>query len=161
QVALWEQEERTAAEELAKLERARVASVESTRAVRAQDPGAIKHWLVLAPISFVGDGTTETVFRALEEEQIPSESQIRPRTGLRTQVGAVEMVWQAVDMTDFILDFNQLLGEQLDASVGYAVCYIRSPSAQCGLVMKVGSDDLSKVYLNGQEVYHRDRPRGF
>jgi WD40 repeat protein len=160
QVALWEREERAAAEDLARLEGARVAAAESSRAVRARDPGAIKQWLVLAPISFAG-GTTESVFRALEEEQIPSESQIRPRTGLRTKVGAVEMVWQAVDMTDFVLDFNQLLGEQLDASLGYAVCYIRSPSAQRGLVMRVGSDDLAKVYLNGQEVYRRERPRGF
>jgi WD40 repeat protein len=161
QVATWEREERTAAEDLAKLKSARVVSAESTRAVRAQDPGAIKNWLVLAPISFVGDGTTESVVRALDEEQIPGESHIRPRSGLRTKVGAVEMVWQAVDMTDYVLDFNQLLGEQLDASVAYAVCYIRSRSDQSGLVMKLGSDDLSKVYLNGQEVYRRDRPRGF
>jgi WD40 repeat protein len=159
QVASWEREERSAAEALAKLQGARVTAAESARAVRTQNPGAIKNWLVLAPISFVGGGI-DSVLRALDEEQIAHESQTRPRTGQRTKAGAVELVWQAADLTDY-LDFNQLLGEQLDASVGFAVCYIRSRSVQREVIMRVGSDDLAKVYLNGQEVYRRERPRGF
>jgi hypothetical protein len=159
-VASWERDERTAAEDLARLERARVTATESARAVLAKDPGAIRRWLVLAPISFPG-GTAESLTRALDDEQIPNEGEIRPRSGQRAKAGTVELTWQAVDLIDHVLDFNQLLGEQLDASIGYAVCYIRSQADTETLRMLVGSDDLAKVYLNGQEVYRREQPRGF
>jgi hypothetical protein len=44
--------------------------------------------------------------------------------------------------------------------VAYAVCYIHSIAEQTGLVMKVGSDDQAKVYLNGKEIYRNafERP---
>jgi hypothetical protein len=37
--------------------------------------------------------------------------------------------------------------------VAYAVCYLRSKNLLEGLQMLVGSDDESKVYLNGKEIY--------
>ncbi|MCI0744603.1 MAG: protein kinase [Verrucomicrobia subdivision 3 bacterium] len=155
-VALWAQEDQSGDELLAAREKEATAAVESARARRAQDPGAIRQWLVLAPLSF--DDTNMT---ALDQEQIPRESQIRPRQGQRTKAGAQERVWQAWEMDDYIVDFAQQLGDRIQYAVAYAVCYIRSESRQRGVVMKVGSDDLAKVYLNGQQVYRRGQLRGF
>jgi eukaryotic-like serine/threonine-protein kinase len=155
-VALWAQEDQSGDELLAAREKEATAAVERVRAQRAQDPGAIRRWLVLAPLSF--DATNMT---ALDQEQIPHESQIRPRQGQRTKAGAQERVWQALEMDDYLLDFVQLLGEKIQYAAAYAVCYIRSESEQRGAVMKVGSDEQSKVYLNGQEVYRYGQPRGY
>src|SRR5262249_22936123 len=48
-----------------------------------------------------------------------------------------------------------------DWCLAYAVCYIESQTPQTGLTMRVGSDDQSKVYLNGKEVYRYEQPRAF
>lgn len=106
---------------------------------------------MLAPIRFEGtDGVT-----ALDQEQIPQEANLRPRLGARTKVGASELVWTAPRLEDYLIDFIEPLGAQTDTDrcVAYAVCYIRSEAAQTGLLMKVGSDDEAKVYLNGKEIY--------
>jgi hypothetical protein len=56
-------------------------------------------------------------------------------------------------LEDSILDFNEVLGQQTEESVAYAVCYLESETGQEGLRLRVGSDDEAKVYLNGQEKY--------
>jgi hypothetical protein len=59
-------------------------------------------------------------------------------------------------LADYLIDFNQLLGESTPRSVAYAVCYIESRTDQRELVVHVGSDDQAVLYLNEQEIY-----RGF
>jgi hypothetical protein len=66
-----------------------------------------------------------------------------------------------VQLEDYLIDFNQLLGEQTDWGVAYAVCYIRSETSQTGLLVKVGSDDQAKVYLNGREIYRHEEARSY
>jgi len=34
-----------------------------------------------------------------------------------------------------------------------------SQTEQSGLVMKLGTDDQAKVYLNGKQIYRNDQPR--
>ncbi len=104
---------------------------------------------MLAPIGFA----RQTGLGALDQEQIPQEANLRPRAGERVKVGEGERVWKLIQLEDYLIDFNALLGEQTDWSVGYAVCYIQSDTAQADLIMKVGSDDAAKVYLNGKETY--------
>ena len=133
-------------------------AAERERAVRAQDPGTIKQWLVLAPIAFEG-GTQERALRALEQEHIAQEANLRPRAGDRAKVGESERVWRKVQLKDSLLDFNEFLGKVTEWSVAYAVCYIRSEAAQTGLLMKVGSDDQAKVYLNGKQIYRCEEAR--
>jgi hypothetical protein len=41
------------------------------------------------------------------------------------------------------------------------VCYLVSELPQAELRMRIGSDDQSKVYLNGQLVYEWREPRAF
>jgi hypothetical protein len=150
QVAAWQREDKTVTEQLAvrRSEQARAAVHE--RDLRVQDPGAIKQWLVLAPIGFEAE---MDLLAALSQEQIPQEANLRPRAGERVKVSEGERVWRRIELEDYLIDFNVLLGELTAYSVAYAVCYIQSDTAQAGLLMKVGSDDAAKVYLNGKEIY--------
>jgi hypothetical protein len=62
-------------------------------------------------------------------------------------------------LRDYAIDFNDLQGQMTPRSVAYAVCYVKSALEQKGLVLKIGSDDQARVYLNGQKVYEQKRPR--
>ncbi len=148
EVAAWQAEE--------KADRDRPAlKAAAERALRAQAPGAIKQWLVLAPIPSQ-DQSVEGALKALEQEQVSPKPGLRPRASDRVKVGARELVWNALRQEDYLLDFNQLLGKETRWSVAYAVCYIQSDAAQAGVVMKVGSDDQAKIYLNGKEIYRNE-----
>ena len=138
-------------------EKAAIERLVAVRRERALDAGAIKQWLVLAPIDV--EGRSGTV--ALQQEQIPQEARLRPRAGDRLKVGQNERVWKAVQLEDYLIDFNQLLGGETDWSVAYAVCYIQSEADRTGLLMKVGSGDEAKVYLNGKEIYRRGEARSY
>jgi WD40 repeat protein/serine/threonine protein kinase len=163
QMAAWVKEEQTATEHLATLERERTATPEREQVLRAQDPGAIKQWLVLAPIRYAvepgppfGSGAV-----ALDREQIPQEAQLHPRAGERVEVDGRKRVRRPVRLDDYLLDFNILLGDKAFWSVAYAVCYIHSDVQLNGLLMKVGCDDESKVYLNGKQIYSRAQPQTY
>jgi len=45
------------------------------------------------------------------------------------------------------------MGRETPFSVAYAVCYLVSPAAQTGVVLRIGSDDQAKIFLNEREVY--------
>jgi hypothetical protein len=157
QVAAWQGEEKAASKRLAALRRKQAAAAERERAHRAQDPGAIKQWLVLAPIAFAGRNGAA----ALQQEQVSQEGYLRPRAGERIKVGQSERVWRAVQLTDYMIDFNRVLGAMTEWAAAYAVCYVRSDGDQTGLLMKIGSDDQAKVYLNGKEIYRHEEPRSY
>lgn len=125
--------------------------------MRAQDPGAIKQWLVLAPISF----EDRDDLAALNQQQISQEINLRPGAGEKVIVGQRERVWNVVQLEDYVLDFNRLLGKATEWSVAYAVCYILSETKQSGLLMEIGSDDQAKVYLNGKEIYRCEHDRTY
>ena len=133
------------------------AAADHSRALRAQDPGAIKQWLVLAPITFEA-GRIAVV---LDEEQIPQEASLRPGADQRVTVERQERVWTAVESQNDLLDFNRLLGEPVSLGVAYAVCYIHSEAELAELVIKVGSDDRAKIYLNGKEIYRCGEDRTY
>ena len=75
-------------------------------------------------------------------------------------VGGADRAWRDRALSDYAIDFNELQGEVTPRSVAYAVCYIKSATAQKGLMLKIGSDDQARVYLNGQRVYEQRRARG-
>jgi WD40 repeat protein len=164
QVESWRREEQTAVasvtddeQRLATEAQERAAAAELDRTSRSQDPGAIKHWLVLLPIPFDGgDGA-----RAMNDEQVAHENQLRPRAEERIKVGSGELVWREVRLKDYLIDFNELAGETREWSVAYAVAYIQSEASQRNVVLKVGSDDQAKIYLNGKPVYQSPIPRAY
>ncbi|HVR34740.1 MAG TPA: WD40 repeat domain-containing protein, partial [Methylomirabilota bacterium] len=158
EVAAWQEEERAAAQYLTTLQRESTAGNEARRIVHAHDEGAIKQWLILAPIRFAEGQSAED---AAETEQIEGEGRFRPKAGERTVVVSGKLRWREVAQDDYVIDFNLILGETWPQSVAYAVCYIRSEVKQRGLRMLVGSDDEAKVYLNGKQIYKYPFGRGF
>ena len=145
-------------ESLAALQRERTAEQERQRIARARDEGAIKRWLILAPIALA---TGQSGAEGLDAEQIEGEGRLRPKAGETRSIGSGELKWQEVAQEDYVIDFNAILGHETTQSVAYAVCYIRSEAEQRGLQMLVGSDDEAKVYLNGKQIHKYPSARGF
>ena len=158
QAAAWQAEERAAAQYLAGLQRERTAEEERQRLARAGDEGAIKRWLILAPIPLA---TNQTGPQGLDLEQVEGEGRLQPKAGETRSIGNSELKWREVALEDYVIDFNAMLGRVTPLSVAYAVCYIRSETEQRGLRMLVGSDDEAKVYLNGKQVHKSPFPRAF
>jgi hypothetical protein len=158
QVAAWQNEESLAAKRLAALRDEQVKEEERRRAARASDQGAIKQWLLLAPIALAKG---ETGAQGLDREQLHDEAQLRPRPGQETLIDGKVFAWEEVHLADSFIDFNKLLGEERDFSVAYAVCYIAADGEKNGLVMKMGCDDEAKVYLNRQQLLQWRAPNSF
>jgi WD40 repeat protein len=158
QVAAWRQEEVVAAELQTALEREGVAAAQRDRASRAQDSGAIKQWLILAPIAYQGRDEAAAL-AALDQQQLSRETSISPRAGERVKVGDIERTWEIVQLENYLLDINRLLGKPTNHSVAYALCYIHSERKQADLMMRIGTGDPLKVYLNEREIYRRENLR--
>jgi WD40 repeat protein/class 3 adenylate cyclase len=150
QVAAWQEEERVAAEYLGALQRERTTEEERQRIAHARDEGAIKRWLILAPIALA---TGQSGAEGVDTQQIEGEGQIRPKAGEATVMLSGALKWQEVAQKDYVIDFNVILGHVTTRSMAYAVCYIRSAAEQRGLRLLVGSDDEAKVFLNGKQIY--------
>ncbi len=158
QVAAWEAEERAAEQSLAAWQREQTAEQERQRLARARDEGAIRRWLILAPIALP---TGQRGAAGVDLEQIEGEARLRPKAGETRPILNGQLKWRAVALEDNEIDFNSLLGHETTQSVAYAVCYLRSEAEQRGLRMLVGSDDEAKVYLNGKQVHKSPFGRAF
>jgi hypothetical protein len=119
--------------------------------------GFVQQWLVLAPIPFAAN---ESASDAFDKEQIKGAAGLKPKAGDKVKVGDKEFTWQKKAATDYLLDFNAILGSETEDSVAYAATYIVATKELKGVKMKTGSDDQCKVYLNGKEVfkYAEERP---
>jgi hypothetical protein len=118
--------------------------------------GFITTWLMLAPIS-LEEGHRGAA--ALDEEQLKSEAQLRPQAGDKVSVGAKELTWRVYRAKEDFFDFNDFLGKETDDSVGYAVCYIHCSDDMKEILLKTGSDDQAKIYLNGTAVLKQEMDR--
>jgi WD40 repeat protein/serine/threonine protein kinase len=155
QLTQWQTEETNAEMRLAVLAREHTANEQHARASSAQDPGAIKQWLFLGPIDFAGhDGAG-----GLAVEQVAGEALLRPRHGQAAQ--GTPLHWGSVQLPDYIVDFHNFYGSDPAWVAAYLVSYIQSESDQANLLMKVGSEDQSNVYLNGVEIYRCEKPRKY
>jgi hypothetical protein len=125
------------------------------RPVIPGDPGAIRQWLVLAPLPFEGDADLNVL-----KQQIPNESRLRPRAGERPLAAPAGLTWTAARLGEdsYQLDFVELAKKakpesNTDHQVAYAVAYIVGEAPQIGLTLLVGSDDGARIYLNEKEIY--------
>jgi hypothetical protein len=150
QVAAWQAEEWAANQYLAGLQQGRTPEQERQRTGHAGDEGAIRRWLIVAPIPLAAG---QSGAEGLDVEQIMGEGMLRPRTGETSSLRRGGRTWQEVALEGFLIDFNAIVGRYTSRSVAYAVCYIQSEAQQRGLQMLVGSDDEATVYLNGNQVY--------
>jgi hypothetical protein len=133
-----------------------VGGVRAEDAFKPDDEGFIRNWLVLAPLPY-GDAQSGT--EALAKEQVSGEAKLKPKEGDEVKVGDKQFTWRKQKCDSHLLDINSLLGQQTEDSVAYAVCYIVTDKKMEDLTMKTGSDDQSKVYLNGKEVFKNEEAR--
>ena len=154
EVARWRKQESDAIERLESGRSARAAAAERERLLRLQDPGTLQLWLVLSPLGF----TNQNGAAALREEQLPDEAHLHPRVGETTGVG---LAWRPIRPYDNLIDFDSVNRSHSILSVAYAVSYVESATELSDLSLFVGSQDMCKIYLNGQELYQRDQPGTF
>jgi hypothetical protein len=61
---------------------------------------------------------------------------------------------------EYFIDFQKIVGPgRSDDAIAYAVCYVHAPQAMAGLKLQMGSNDQSKVYLNGAHLLVVDKTR--
>ena len=79
--------------------------------------------------------------------------------GERVKAGQGESVWRQSE--NYHLDFKRLMGRVTPFSVAYAVCYLESPVTQTNLVLRIGSDDQAKIFLNERDVYRSTKTQAW
>jgi hypothetical protein len=120
------------------------------------DEGFIRTWLVLAPIPLADN---QSGADGLAQEQIKEEAKLQPKDGETAKAGTKELTWKKHKAPEHLVDFNAVLGDTVEDSVAYAVCYVVADDEMKGVKMKTGSDDQLKVYLNGKKVFEFTEPR--
>ena len=149
QIADWQARDKDDARQLEDALHERIQS--------ARDDGFVVDWLVLAPIPLApGQRTVD----AVDTELIPGEAGLRPSEGDEVLVGGKPLTWRRRRTDDYYLDLNVFLEERAQYAAAYAVAYLHSDTERHDLTLKVGSDDQSKVYLNGRVVHKALHVRG-
>jgi len=118
--------------------------------------GFIRDWLLLAPLQLESDADGAV---AIEKNQIPDEGSLKPKAGDKATAGGKEFTWKKVKASDYYLDLNELVKQQTEKTVAYAVCYVRAEAERKDLQLKMGSNDQGKVYLNGKALLKASEPR--
>ncbi len=148
----WEQRKET---EATFLKDAREKALVQRDERLANEVGAIKDWLVLAPIPTIG----EEIRAAVKQEQLPNESTLRPRAGEQVTHGDEVLAWKPVRVADHELDFDEITGTDSEFSAAYAVTYLKSETELPNVRLNIGNSYLTRIYVNGQEV-HPHIPKG-
>ncbi len=125
--------------------------VRAEDAIKPDDEGFIRDWLVLAPLPF---GAAQSGTDALAKEQVPGEAKLRPKEGDKVKVGDQALTWKKHKCDSHLLDLNAFLGKETEDSVGYAVCYLVTGEKMENLTM-----NQAKVYRNGKEVFTNEEAR--
>ena len=112
--------------------------------------GYIRHWVMLAPIA-LPEG--ESCADATLKEQIKDESALQPKAGDKVTVNGKELAWQNITAATNYFDFNAVLKRITDHAAGYMVTYIECDVERPGTILTVGSNDQSRIYFNGVDIY--------
>ena len=118
--------------------------------------GFICDWLLLAPIQLP---STSDGAEAINKEQLPKEGLLKPMAGDKVTVGGKELTWKPIQAKDYFFDLNVILNQDTEKTVGYAVTYVRTEAERSNLMLKMGSNDQGKVYLNGKLLLTATEPR--
>jgi hypothetical protein len=117
--------------------------------VELRDTAFIRDWLLLAPLPLPGPPRVNPA----DQDPVAGEARLRPRAGDKAVAGGREFVWAAQRAGYSFLDFNWIVGRLSPQAVAYAVCYVVCDEERRDLQIRLNSDDQSKLYVNGQEVY--------
>ena len=151
------EEERLIPEEFRRMPMKFQTESSSTQSEWAQSvPGAVREWLVLSPIR-VPEGLS--IDQAMLVQQMDEARIWRTRNFPEREAPWVlvsrRLVWRPTSLNDYQLDFGKHLGDGTwwDSCLAYAVCYVYSAEQQTDVKMKIGYDDLIRVYLNQNLVF--------
>ena len=110
--------------------------------------GFIRNWLVLAPIAVQEDsGASE-----IDKDFLKGEATITPRAGDRVTVDGKALTWKTHQTSDFFIDFRQAFGQERGEDVAaYAVAYVIADD-EVKVKLSIGSNDQSKVWVNGRQI---------
>jgi hypothetical protein len=129
-------------------------------ATRVPDPnGFLQRWLLLDPIRVPirsnWDLTDSFVQAAIKKEYFPDQFTVIPRDGDKVTVGDAELVWHALDSSDYnvnLYHFAKDLGKPTFNVVFWAVTLVNCPGEMSGVRLAVGSNSASIWWVNGKEV---------
>jgi hypothetical protein len=112
--------------------------------------GGIQDWLVLAPVQL---REQEDLSRDLDQQQLSEEGQVDRRAGDEETIDGQQLTWQRATTSNCVLDLQKVTSPNEDHCLAYAVTHIYSDAPRERVRLLVGSDDLAKLYLNGQFIY--------
>jgi hypothetical protein len=133
------------------------ARAADSKEMKTDDEGFVRHWLVLAPIP-LADGQSGA--DGLDKQQVKDEAKLKPKEGDEVKAGDAALKWTKYEAGEHFIDFNAHLGSTAEDAVAYAVCYVVTDKPHKRVKVKIGSDDQSKVYLNGKQVIKNVENRG-
>lgn len=110
-------------------------------------------WWIIGPFDNTSGEGYERVYVPEGATQIDLETEYPGRDGV--------VRWRRVqdEVFDGFIDFDEIFGGEIDWALAYAFTTITSPEER-DVLMRIGSDDQIKVWLNGEQVftYSQTRP---
>ena len=108
-----------------------------------------RDWLMLCPIpcETENNGATE-----IDQETIKGEASLAPKEGESVSIRGKDLRWKKISAKDYYFDVNELLGSTIENSIGYFVVWVDAPEEMKDVVLKMGSNDQGRAYLNGKEA---------
>jgi hypothetical protein len=112
--------------------------------------GYVRDWVMLAPVTLpAGRPAGDLIL----EEQVRGEATIQPKAGDIVKVNGKEMTWRNISSPTKHFDFNVILKGINDHVAGYMVTYVECDREMKNVTMALGSNDQSRLYLNGKDIY--------
>jgi spore coat protein CotH len=139
---------RHALRERAKILNTMLANYEDSTGKPLDGEGFIRHWLVLCPVPHPPGADSN---KAVDTVLIPNEGKVEPKEGEKVKVAGKELAWKKVESDDWFIDFPMVNGAP-DNATAYCVSYVVAPAEIKDVMVRIGSDDGAKVWLNGKEL---------
>lgn len=121
--------------------------------------GFLQRWLLLEPISKPNRSNTaftdSYIRKAFTNEYFPNQFTVVPRDGDKVAVAGQELVWHALDSSQFnvkLFRFADGVNKPTYGVLFWAVTVVDSPRERRGVRMAVGSNSASMWWLNGKEA---------
>jgi hypothetical protein len=133
-------------------------SLRAADALKVDDEGFIRNWLVLGPIGLADTASNHDEDNQKEffnKEQFADQFKATPKEGDKVKVGANEMAFAVLKADDSLFSFTEQ-----DNSMNIIVTYVVAENDIPDVKLSIGSDDSSCWRLNGKEIIRVYSGRG-
>lgn len=133
-------------------------SVRAADALKVDDEGFIRNWLVLGPIGLADTASNHDEDNQKDffsKEQFEGQFKAAPKEGDKVKVGANEMAFSTLNADAAVFNFTEQ-----DNSMNISVTYVVAEDDIADVKLAIGSDDSSCWRLNDQEVIRVYEGRG-